>query len=291
MSPSESRPVRPCILCGGGERRTRFVKLGRQFVECRECGLVWIDPMPSQADLDAYYAAAYEGGRYARFAEAQQIRQLISAHRLKRLRDRVRPGRWLDIGCSTGNFVAAAVAEGIEGEGIDISRAAIEIARSRGLVAHHSAVEDFEVQQPFDTITAFDVLEHLLDPHSFIRRIREWLVPGGSLALTLPDVSSLYPRVLMGRHWFYYWPDEHLFYFDPQTIRRLLAGEGFAVDWVGPAYKPLSLSYAARTLESFNTTLGGIARLVTRVLPDALAKRPFEIFVGEMMVVATRDDR
>ena len=39
--------------------------------------------------------------------------------------------------------------------------------------------------------------------------------------LTLPDVGSIYPRLLMGRRWFYYLPSDHLYYFDRRTITRL----------------------------------------------------------------------
>ena len=102
MTAATVRPAGACTLCGGSETRERFVKLERRFLECRGCGLVWIDPMPTPADLDAYYSAAYSGGRYSAFAEAQEIRRLISEHRLERVRAIAKPPgetvpRWLDI--------------------------------------------------------------------------------------------------------------------------------------------------------------------------------------------------
>ena len=92
----------------------------------------------------------------------------------------------------------------------------------------------------------------------------------------------------MRRHWFYYWPDEHLFYFDPKTIERLLTEEGFEVEKVTRAYKPLSLEYSARNLEVFNRTLGRIARAAVRVLPRGVRERPFRLYVGEMLILARR---
>ena len=92
----------------------------------------------------------------------------------------------------------------------------------------------------------------------------------------------------MRRHWFYYWPDEHLFYFDPKTIRRLLGEEGFEVKRVLRAHKPMSLDYAARNLAAFNGALGRIAQAGVGVLPRGLREHPFRLYVGEMLVVGRR---
>lgn len=278
-----------CALCTSEESRVCFVKQGRRIIECTGCGLVRVDPMPSPEALAAYYESAYEG-RYALFAHAREIRRLIAEYRMGRilggLDEAARTGRWLDVGCSTGDFVEAAVAGGANGEGIDAARGAIAAARERGLTVHQTRVEDFEPESPYAVITAFDVLEHLLDPRAFIRRLSGWLAPGGRLVMTLPDVSSIYPRLLMRRHWFYYWPDEHLFYFDPKTITRLLEEEGFQVEPVERAYKPLTLDYSARNLSEFNVTLGAVAQTLVRVLPSSLRRRPISTYLGEMMVVA-----
>src|SRR5690606_31338601 len=145
---------------------------------------------------------------------ADDIRRLIAEHRLKRVRGVARRGRWLDVGCSTGHFVEAAAREGIEAQGIDVSPGAVEQARARGIAAEVARVEDFSPSGRFDAITAFDVIEHSRHPGEFVDRLREWIAPGGSLVLTLPDVSSVYPRFLMGKHWFYYAPNDHLHYFD-----------------------------------------------------------------------------
>jgi hypothetical protein len=93
-------------------------------------------------------------------------------------------------------------------------------------------------------------------------------VPGGTLALTLPDVSSIYPR-LMRRHWFYYAPSDHLHYFDPRTITRLLAEHGFAEARVTRAYKPLTLAYIALQLEQLTPALGRVAGVLVRAVPRA----------------------
>ena len=277
-----------CALCGSSNSRFRFEKQGRDFLECAACGLVWIEPLPTPAEVEARYRNAYSAGEYAAFADAGDMRDLISAHRLEGVLEELTPGRWLDVGCSTGSFIAAALGAGCVAEGLDASREAVEFARERGLDAHHGRVEDFEPAKQYDAITAFDVLEHAIDPRAFVKRLHGWLRAGGDLVLTLPDVDSIYPRLLMGKHWFYYWPDEHLFYFNATTIEKLLTEEGFTVEKITRAYKPLSLEYAARNLEAFNSLLGRIARAMVRMLPRRLRQHPLRLYVGEMLVFARR---
>jgi 2-polyprenyl-3-methyl-5-hydroxy-6-metoxy-1,4-benzoquinol methylase len=279
-----------CLLCGESVRKKLFIKGGKTFVRCSHCGLVWLEPLPTAADIAGYYARAYAEGIYAPFAGAEEIRRIIAEHRLEIVRPLARPGRWLDVGCSTGHFVEAAAQAGIEAEGIDASPRAVELARARGLKAFHAQGEDFQPPNQYDTITAFDVIEHTRDPGAFLSGLRRWIDPGGTLILTLPDVASIYPRLLMRRHWFYYAPNDHLFYFTPRTIAQLLVRHGFSVRRITRAYKPLTLDYIVSQLPHFNPTLGRVVRLATRALPRRLTARRWRFYVGEMMAIATRGE-
>ena len=61
-----------------------------------------------------------------------------------------------------------------------------------------------EIPERFDYIIMGDVIEHLLDPWTAIRRLRELLAPGGSIVASIPNVahiSNVY-GVLSGR-WTY----------------------------------------------------------------------------------------
>ena len=283
-SASQSR-YPACMLCGARSARRLFEQQGRDFVRCGDCGLEWVHPMPTAAELAEYYEHSYAEGAYAVFAEAQQERRTVARYRLRVIAPFAREGRWLDVGASSGDFVEAA-SERHDAEGLELSATAVREARARGLRVHQGAVEDFAPESPYATVTAFDVLEHLREPRAFLRLLRGWLAPGGRIVLTLPDVSSFYARWLMRRHWFYYAATAHLFYYSPRTVRRLLAEEGFRVVAVRRAYKPLTPRYAAANLRVFNAGLGRVATAATAWLPDAVASRPIPMYVGEMMVVA-----
>ena len=248
-----------------------------------------VDPLPTASENQHYYDETYREW-YSTFHEATDIRRSIAEHRMEEVAAFARNGQWLDVGCAAGQFVALARERGIDAEGLDIAPAAIEQARAQGIPAHLGSVEEFDPPRQYDTITAFDVLEHTIDPADFLDRVRAWLVPDGTLALTLPDVSSVYPRWIMRKYWFYYMPNDHLHYFDPTTVRALLEQRGFRVENICRAYKLLTGNYILDQLDIFNPWLGRIARILSAPLPAPALAKPRLYNVGEMMVHARRRD-
>ncbi len=290
MTPAaEHESAEPCILCAERTTRKLFEKGGRDFLRCVSCGLVRVAPLPSVEELQTHYAASYDDGAYDAFSRAASIRGAIADDRLHAvLRHVPSEGRWLDVGCSSGDFLDAADRAGIRAEGIDLAAGAVERARARGFVARQASVESFEPDAAFDVITAFDVLEHSRQPLAMLGRLRSWLRPGGHLILAVPDVGSILPRFVMRRHWFYYAPQEHLYYFDERTLERSLGTAGLQVASIRPASKPLSLRYSAENLRVFNPRLGAAACAAIRLLPRGLGERLWHLRIGELFAVASR---
>jgi SAM-dependent methyltransferase len=275
----------PCALCGGRSFVRLFHKQGYDFTRCDGCSLVRLDPLPTPELLAEIYERSYREGLYAMFAKADDVRSATARARVAAIAPHVPAGPWLDVGCSTGAFLQAVVDRGIEAEGFDLSATAVEAARARGLHATQSAVDDFTPQVRYACITAFDLVEHLIDPNPFLARVRDWLAPGGRLAITVPDIRSAQARV-MGRHWYYYAPPVHVNYFDRDTIVRLLARHGLATVHVGSAPKVMTIDYVLQSLAAFNPLLHRGASVVGRLTPATLRRRPLRIPVGELLVLA-----
>ena len=112
-----------------------------------------------------------------------------------------------------------------------------------------------------------------------------WLAPDGLLGLTLPNVESVAARV-MGRHWFYYAAPDHVHYFTPSTIGRLLADAGYEQVAVHAASKPLTLDYASEQLARMTPFLAPLARTVRTLTPKGLRRHLWPLPIGEMLVTA-----
>ena len=101
--------------------------------------------------------------------------------------------RVLDLGCASGALGAALKAHGSYVVGVERDAAYASRARAR---LDEVIEADLETLDPvplgrFDVLIAGDVLEHLADPWTVLRRFAEIVEPGGTVVVSLPNV----------RHW------------------------------------------------------------------------------------------
>jgi 2-polyprenyl-3-methyl-5-hydroxy-6-metoxy-1,4-benzoquinol methylase len=145
------------------------------------------------------------------------------------------PARLLDVGCAAGFALTALRERGYDVRGVELSRPMAELARRR--IGDEAAVHCGVLEESlfggakFDVITMFDVVEHVEDPVAFLATARRMLSPGGVVVFETQNVASRFAR-LMGVRWQHYKFQEHLWHFDPKTMRVLLAKAGLAlVEW------------------------------------------------------------
>ena len=80
----------------------------------------------------------------------------------------------------------------------------------------------------FDVVTLNSVLEHVNGPRPMLAQVRALLKAGGALFVIVPNVESLACRVLHERAATFDGRN-HLIYFSPATLRRMLELEGYEV--------------------------------------------------------------
>lgn len=99
--------------------------------------------------------------------------------------------------------------------GLDASEHAGEMARSAGVDVRCQSIEDYaeSQSQSVDVVTAFQVLEHVADPHAFVESMLAALKPGGKLIIAVPSEDSFWGQVSnntlnLPPHHLTRWPDE-----------------------------------------------------------------------------------
>ncbi|EMI29065.1 class I SAM-dependent methyltransferase [Rhodopirellula europaea] len=276
-----------CPVCGIAQFRFRFEKKGRDFWRCMSCAGELLYPLPTVDELDRYYEESYSEGMYSDFAAAQTMKRMTAHSRLSELSRYVPSasgGRWLDVGCADGTFVAVAKEKGADAQGVELSATAVELARQAGLNVHSGTVDSLPNDARFDTITAFDVIEHVLDPRDFIRALRMRVRDGGHIVLTLPDLNSM-ARRLMGSRWYFYIPEEHLHYFNRQNLSLLLQEEGFTVKAACRTYKPLTFDYSLVQFAEYNPMIHRVLSTIGNLMPSRLRSKVIPLPIGEMMLI------
>jgi len=247
-----SSTARPrCNLCAS-ERVGVYHDQGyRRVVKCRDCRLVFVDPLPTPEQKAEIERLAYEGDLLPEVADFfrnchRDFKDdpVIDAfrHGLRWLGTHRKPGRLLDVGPGTGIFLHLASTEfGWQPFGIDICQESADKALAEFGIALQ--VGDFDTYPwapaSFDAVTMLDMLEHTLDPAASLRRAWKLLKPGGVIYLAVPNQQCLmtvlldrYIRMRGPGYRFFlerlYVPP-HVYYFNPKTLRRMLGHAGFEI--------------------------------------------------------------
>lgn len=102
-------------------------------------------------------------------------------------------GAALDIGCASGVFGESLVRAGVVQtcDGIEPFADAAHVAQTRLRQAWHGTLESVADAVPwrdYDLISMADVLEHLADPWTALRQLRERTMPSCRLLLSVPNV-------------------------------------------------------------------------------------------------------
>jgi SAM-dependent methyltransferase len=101
--------------------------------------------------------------------------------------------RILDAGCGSGRNMVELARYGTV-TGVELSEAALRVARSRGVgeVVQASLEALPLTTSSFDLAVCLDVIEHLDDDRGALRELRRVIVPGGYLIVTVPAYQWLW---------------------------------------------------------------------------------------------------
>lgn len=234
--------IQNCNLCGASRHRFLYGTLHRvtgiRFFRCAECGLIQAVQTVSASAETAFYRDTYH-------ALDHKCRESDTRGRLfERILDvigrRTGKRRLLDVGCGTGEFVAASHGRGWDAEGIDVSPRAVREGRNRhGRSLHVGALGDWQPPPdaaPYDVVSFLNVLDQLTDPAAALAEAHELLAPGGWVLVRVPNglfhhllrrLAAPFPG-LVRRYRLFDVFSLHLYSFTGHTLGAMLVRHGFA---------------------------------------------------------------
>jgi SAM-dependent methyltransferase len=229
---------RPCPVCGtpGPSDLGRIVHGqpalvagipidlgGREFRlrGCGACGFQYKDPpIPPEDLLRCYRQASVDHWQESpdpRKRRFDTLAELLEKH--------ARGRRILDVGCFNGALLAY-LGPGWLRHGIEPSAEAARLAARRGVRIVAPTLEQVPATlEPFDVVLAIDLVEHLVDPMQFFRRLRPLLSPGGVFVVGTGDTSAWSWRLAGSRYWYCGLP-EHVSFFNERCLRSIAASIG-----------------------------------------------------------------
>ncbi len=111
--------------------------------------------------------------------------------------------------------------------GTEFSPEGGEIARATGAEVFVGGIEQVPPEAKFDCVVGTQLIEHVYEPLSFVKRLAGHTRPGGHIILATPDIGGVL-RKLMGRRWPSFKVPEHVLYFDPRTLSSLMLRAGLS---------------------------------------------------------------
>jgi SAM-dependent methyltransferase len=197
-----------------------------RLCQCSACGCLWAEDARTdesvllnayQQLVDGYFEPPPSEVKYKQFYG--WLEQLVKDHA---------PGKAvLDVGCGDGLFLGS-MSEEWSKQGLEPSNAGAELARKKNLNVACGTLDDPSVQYDVDLLCALDVIEHVLEPHSFIDALKKLLKPGGIVLLLTGDSTSFSARVA-GPQWSYLKWSGHVSVFSAAGLRRILEDHGFQI--------------------------------------------------------------
>lgn len=252
-----------CLYCGSPE--TKILHVGKfhpfdnthgpfNLTDCQRCGSLLTDPMPSKEVLTEYYQRTKNGYpeqlREARDQYPQDLIYKKYVDLVNKFISTVKPSfSWVDIGAGGGEFAQYFKNSHPESTGtcIDFHEKPSKHELAEIHWIQRDLNSDFEMNEKFDVITSFAVLEHVLDPAAFISNIRNLSHTESTIVLVFPRYDSLLSNVLKTK-WPFFIPGEHLTVPTEKGLRALFSGK-FSVTELSSTTIPYSLKYCLSYLK------------------------------------------
>lgn len=271
----QTRPCPDCPVCGS-QGSLLYAKLTDRLFntpgtwdmkKCHnpDCGTLWLDPMPAEADLAKLYTDYYTHqaslpnsvrnplGRFldrvrashlhARFGYAPLSPSWIN--KLLGLFAYIHPawkenleasvfyltaqhgGRLLEVGCGSGATLQSMEQKGWRVTGLDFDEDAVKNARSKGLDVRHGQLSAQEfADESFDAVVMSHVIEHVPSPCELLGECRRVLKKGGVLVALTPNADSR-GHGHYRRNWRGLEPPRHLQVFTARSLASMAYGAGY----------------------------------------------------------------
>jgi 2-polyprenyl-3-methyl-5-hydroxy-6-metoxy-1,4-benzoquinol methylase len=295
---------RNCCVCGKDNTSYLFSPLesAGPVVKCKQCGFTYVNPIESTKTL--IQEGPVLGGRpdflltstnikdiegsweqpvIERFLQELPMKILNANDALKHLNEFIRhPGTILDVGCFCGVFLNTAKHAGWQCYGLEpLVMPAIYARGYYNLTVKTDSLRgDIYPGEFFDTVTSFQVFEHLIRPDQEIRLIRNILKPGGLLMIEVPNIDTFMVKLLGKKH--RHFVQDHISFFSAKTLSQLLVQHGFKVRKVYYPARMMSLNHLASWLRKQFHITG--EELKPGILTKLL-ERPIQLNIGDIVSV------
>jgi SAM-dependent methyltransferase len=241
----------PCPICNSKNCKAIYSRADSlDIVSCQSCSFRFVQPQPSQPELNRFYQQGYfsgghdfhQGEDYFNSRKRAIAKEQVTGWQFLKSNVDLSQKKLLDLGCADGALLVLARQYGAsQVVGVEVSAAAADYGRKQyGLEILESSADSLPLaNQSFDVVTAFDLIEHVRHPAQLFREVCRVLRIGGVFVGGCPDMGCF-------DDWGAEWSGvrrnmEHLSYFDNHTLSEITGKFDFKVALIEHQGFPLEL--------------------------------------------------
>ena len=210
-----------CYLCNETEfsHRKGSVRDNPELdiLECESCGLVTLSSLQHIKD-NHYEESGMHGDDLPSVKSWAQGAERDDERRFNLLKDTIVNAKIMDFGCGASGFISKAESLARKVVGVEPEQRVHEYWKDR-LEIYISLKE---VDDDFDLITAFHVVEHLPDPIAILKSLAKCIKKGGRIVIEVPNSNDALLTLYDSNSFqnFTYW-SQHLFLFNANNLQKL----------------------------------------------------------------------
>ncbi len=222
-------------------------KEGIKIINCSNCGFYHQKPLPEVIERERYYEKEYFQETKSDYFEKQKEdlhflttvyieKEEILANNISPL-----PKKILDIGAGSGFFLNFLREKGWDISGIEPNEMVCNLVKEELKIDLKScSFEKFmEInKESFSVVHLSYILEHIIDPTSMLKKIyNDLLLSNGLLYIEVPNDFNPLQQIVYSKIKNNWWiVKDHINYFTPITLRKLLEQIGFNVLHLGVSF-------------------------------------------------------
>jgi len=224
-----------CPVCSSENKNIKFTKNGFKYTECQNCTMLYVTPRPTFDILKSFYSNSVNYKFFNDYIFPASIdirREKIFKPRVETViklckENKISTNSILEIGAGYGLFLEEMKKKDIFKNimGVEASDSLHERSKELGFNVYNGIFEELVIDEKFNVIVSFEVIEHIFNPKSVLINFFDILEDNGLLLMTFPnyngfDISTLMEVSDTIDH-------EHLNYFNEKSIELLLGEIGF----------------------------------------------------------------
>ncbi|MBN7814396.1 class I SAM-dependent methyltransferase [Algoriphagus pacificus] len=221
--------------------------------KCQNCSLLFTNPRPKEEKIGPYYDfpeyySHEKNNKNLTQLIYNKVRNYAVLQKVKLISELKEPGKLLDYGCGTGEFLQAAQLKGWTIKGIEPTEKARNQANQilDGKVLEN--IELLEDKKKFDIITLFHVLEHIHTLRKTTKKIIKRLKSDGYILIAVPNPTS-FDALKYRENWAGWDVPRHLYHFDETAITNF--EQIFDLDLVRTVPMPFDSYYVSLLSEGY----------------------------------------